>query len=104
MNEQYHKNTLKNVGGAINRHLKHIGRNIDIVRVRDFQLANKTLDGLFKSSMVAGTSRPTKHKEIISTTDLAKIHSYLKNAAKKKKKKKKTMCMCMVSAINSLCQ
>ncbi|CAC5395249.1 unnamed protein product [Mytilus coruscus] len=31
--QEYHKNSLKNVRAAINRHLKDIGRSIDIVRI-----------------------------------------------------------------------
>jgi len=37
---EYHKNTMKNVRAAINRHLKDIGRSIDIVRDSEFKPAN----------------------------------------------------------------
>ncbi|XP_062577662.1 uncharacterized protein LOC134239501 [Saccostrea cucullata] len=34
--QEYHKNSMKNVRAAINRHLKDIGREIDIVRDKEF--------------------------------------------------------------------
>jgi hypothetical protein len=36
--EEYHKNTLKSVRAAINRHLKDIGRTVDSVRDTEFKL------------------------------------------------------------------
>lgn len=77
--EVYHKNTLKNIRSALNRYLQDIGRNIDIVKDAAFKPANRTLDGMLKCMTREGISRPTKHKQVIATTDLEKIHSYLAN-------------------------
>ena len=74
---EYHKNTLKNVRGAINRHLKDIGRLFDIVKDKDFRSANNCLDGKLKHNVRQGVSRPTQHKEVISAADLSKIDGYL---------------------------
>ena len=57
----YHKNTLKNIRSAINRHLNDIGRSVDIVRDKEFKPANQTLDGMLKKMTQIGASRPTKH-------------------------------------------
>ena len=73
----YHKNTLKNIRSAINRHLNDI---IDIVRDKDFKPADQTLDGMLKKITQIGASRPTKHKEVIIPEDLSKIASYLRAA------------------------
>lgn len=42
--EEYHKHTLKNIRAALNRHLQDIGRDIDIVRDRQFKTCKKTLN------------------------------------------------------------
>lgn len=76
----YHKNTLKNIRSAINRHLQDIGRSIDIVRDKEFKSTNHTLDGMLKTMTKIGASRPTKHKDIINSQDLQKISSYLRAA------------------------
>ena len=49
--QEYHRHTLKNIRGAVNRHLQDIGRNIDIVRDKEFKLANMTMDGVLKSRL-----------------------------------------------------
>ena len=74
----YHKNTLKNIRSAINRHLNDIGRSVDIVRDKEFKPANQTLDGMLKKMTQIGASRPTKHKEVINPEDLSKIASNLR--------------------------
>lgn len=68
--EHYHKNTLKNLRSALNRHLKDLGRNIDIVRYKEFKSANHTLDGMMKVMTKAGASRATQHKSVITSDDL----------------------------------
>lgn len=70
--EHYHKNTLKNLRSALNRHLKDLGRNIDIVRYKEFKSANHTLDGMMKVMTKAGASRATQHKSVITSDDLKK--------------------------------
>ena len=76
----YHKNTMKNIRAAINRHLQDKGRNIDIIRGPAFKSANNTLDGLLKEQTRAGMSRPTQHKEIIEEEDLYKMSDYVSTA------------------------
>ena len=46
--EVYHKNTLKNLRAAINRHLQDMGHTIDIVNDKEFKRANSVLDGMLK--------------------------------------------------------
>ena len=75
--QEYHKNSMKNIRAAINRHIQDLDRDFDIVRDKGFRKANDILDGKLKSSLQKGLSRPTKHKEIITLNDLEKINSYL---------------------------
>ncbi|XP_062590519.1 uncharacterized protein LOC134252097 [Saccostrea cucullata] len=77
---EYHKNTLKNIRAALNRHLQDLGRNLDIVNASEFKVSNKILNGLLKQRMQEGLSRPTAHKEIIIDDDLKLIAIYFKNA------------------------
>ena len=77
--QEYHRHTLKNIRGAVNRHIQDIGRNIDIVRDKEFKLANKTMDGVLKSRLHQTSVRPHV-KDLISTDDLDRIDSYLRAA------------------------
>ncbi len=74
---EYHKNTLRNIRAAINRHLQDIGIDIDIVRDKAFKASNNMLDAKLKSNLAQGLSVPTTHKAIISKYDLQKISTYL---------------------------
>ncbi|XP_033730755.1 uncharacterized protein LOC117320207 [Pecten maximus] len=74
---EYHKNSMKSIRGALNRHIKDVGRDMDIVRDKDFRSANNMLDGKLKQNIVEGKSRPTQHKTIIENDDLIKIGTYL---------------------------
>lgn len=75
--QEYHKNSMKSIRAAINRHLSDIERDIDIVKDRQFKQANKLLSGMLKHNMTQGISRPTQHKEIIWHGDLRKMSTYL---------------------------
>jgi hypothetical protein len=44
----YHENTLKNVRAALNRHVKDLNRNFDIIRDSDFRTSNIILDSALK--------------------------------------------------------
>ena len=73
----YHNSTLKNIRWAINRHLNDIGRSVEIVRDKEFKQANQTLDGMLKKMTQIGSSRLTKHKEVIIQRICPKlIHIY----------------------------
>ena len=76
---EYHKNTLKNIRGAINRDLHDIGVEFDIVRDKSFKSSNNNimLDAKLRSNLEQGMSVPTMHKAIISKLDLIKISTYL---------------------------
>ncbi|KAK3089650.1 hypothetical protein FSP39_005342 [Pinctada imbricata] len=74
---EYHKNTIKGIRSALNRHLNDIGRNIDIVKDKEFKQANAALQGKLKQNMQLGLSKPTQHKAVISPADLQKISTYL---------------------------
>jgi hypothetical protein len=78
--ELYHRNTLVNIRGAINSKLANLKRNIDIVRDTEFKTANGVLDGLLKERVKEGTSKSTKHKDIIETEEMEKIATYFKDA------------------------
>ena len=75
--QEYHKNSFKSIRGGINRYIKDIDRDIDIVRDKQFRRANEILDGKLKQNLHQGLSRPTLHKDIISVSDLDKINTYL---------------------------
>ena len=62
----YHKNSLKNMRAAINRHLKGIHRDIDIVRDKPFTKVNDLLNAKLKSMTKSGMYRPTHHQKLIS--------------------------------------
>ncbi|KAK3105732.1 hypothetical protein FSP39_004479 [Pinctada imbricata] len=74
---EYHKKSFKTIRSAINRHLNDLNRDIDIVRDKAFKTANQTFDGKLKQNVAEGLSRPTKHKDVISTSDLHLINTYL---------------------------
>ena len=76
---EYHRNSLLNIRAAINRHIKDLKRDVDIVRDKPFKRANNTLDGFLKHKTATGLSAPVKHKEILSEADLVKIASHLEN-------------------------
>ena len=78
----YHKNTLKNVRAALNRHIKDLNRNFDIVHDSDFRTSNIILDSTLKMMVKTGLSRPTKHKEIIGLQNLQLINAYLNDNPK----------------------
>jgi len=80
--QTYHKNTLKNVRAALNRHIKDLNHNFDIVRDSDFRTSNIILDSTLKMMVKTGLSRPTKHIEIIGVQDLQLINTYLNNNPK----------------------
>lgn len=64
--DHYHKNTLKNLRSALNRHLQDLRRNVDIVRDKEFKSANHTLDGMIKVMTKTGALRATQHKTVIT--------------------------------------
>ncbi|XP_062585459.1 uncharacterized protein LOC134247142 [Saccostrea cucullata] len=78
--ELYHKNTLKNLRGAINRKLADLKRNIDIVKDKDFKTSNGVLHGLLKERVREGTSKSTQHKDLIEKCDMEKNSTYFKDA------------------------
>lgn len=75
---QYHKNSMKSIRAALNRHLKDVGRDdVDIVRDKEFREANSMLDGKLNQNVTEGKSRPTAHKSVVNNEDLEKISTYL---------------------------
>lgn len=75
-----HRNTtniVKNARAAINRHLKDIGRSIDIVYDTEFKSANYMLSAKFKFNLHNGLSKLTHHHPTISTPELMNITTYL---------------------------
>ena len=68
---------MKNIRSAINRHLKDLDRDLDIVRDKEFRKSNDIIDGKMKQNLSLGLSRPTKHKDAIQFNDLMKISTYL---------------------------
>jgi len=83
VSEDYHKNTMKNLRAALNRHLRVLGRAIDIVKDRDFQRANDLLNGKLKLNLKEGKSKPTQHKPIIANGDLLKIQNFVSHDSPK---------------------
>ncbi|XP_056001561.1 uncharacterized protein LOC130048610 [Ostrea edulis] len=79
-NTEYHKNTMKNIRAAINRHLADLERDMNIVKDKEFKSANDTLDGKLKHNVKCAISKPTKHKDVITPEDLIKISEYLYSA------------------------
>ena len=74
---EYNINSYKAIRSAINRHLHDLGRDLDIVRGREFKRSNAILDGKLKKNLEQGLTKPIKHKKIISKSDLEKISAYL---------------------------
>ena len=70
---EYNINSYKAIRSAINRHLHDLGRDLVIVRGKEF----KRLDGKLKKNLEQGLTKPIKHKEIISKNDMEEISAYL---------------------------
>lgn len=64
----------------INRHLADLERDMNIVKDKEFKSANDTVDGKLKHNVKCGSSKPTKHKDVITPEDLMKISEYLYSA------------------------
>ena len=45
INKEFHKNTMKRIRSALNRHLSDIGRYVDIVQDKTFKQDNGILQG-----------------------------------------------------------
>ena len=75
--QEYHKNTMKDIPGAINRHLNGFHRGIYTVRENQFAISNDFLDAKLKYMTKTGLSRPTAHKKIITNNAMQKIATYL---------------------------
>lgn len=67
----YHKSSLINIRCAINRSLTDNKREIDIIRDKQFKIANGVLDGLFKERTQLGLSQPVTHKKVLEPHDLS---------------------------------
>jgi len=76
----YNKSSFKSIRAGINRHIKNLDRDVDIVRDKHFRKSSEILDGKLKHNLQKGLSRPTKYKNIISVSDLDKINTYLFSA------------------------
>ena len=74
---EYTKNSFKSIRSAINRHFQDLGRDIDIVRGKEFRASNNILDGKHKKNIQEGLARPTKHKEVITNNEMENISTYL---------------------------
>ncbi|KAL3889755.1 hypothetical protein ACJMK2_002083 [Sinanodonta woodiana] len=78
--QEYHKNSLKNVRAAINRYLKDNGKDIDIVKDKEFKNANSMLNAKLKFNLKSGISRLTQHYQLIALDKLGKINAYLQKS------------------------
>ena len=58
---EYNINSYKAIRSGINRHLHDLGRDLVIVRGKEF----KRLDGKLKKNLEQGLTKPIKHKEVI---------------------------------------
>ena len=68
---------MKNARAALNRYFHEIGRNLDIVKDRDFQEANYMLDAKLKTNLKAGLSTPTEHTPIIPPEYMKDLFKYV---------------------------
>ena len=75
--QEYHKNSLRNIRAALNRHFHDLYLDLDIVRDKEFIYANRALDGTLKDQTKRGVARATEHKKVINSTDMEKISTYL---------------------------
>lgn len=75
----YHKNTLINLRGAINRKLADLRRNMDIVKDTDFKPSNGVLLGLLRERERARTPND-RVKDVITKSDFEKLNTYFENA------------------------
>ena len=48
---EYNKNSYKSIRLALSRHFQDLGRDIDIVRGREFRSSNTILDGKLKTNL-----------------------------------------------------
>jgi len=54
---EYSKNSYKSILADLNRQLQDLGRDIDIVRGREFRSNNSILDGKLKKNLYEGLTR-----------------------------------------------
>jgi hypothetical protein len=54
-----------------------LGRDIDIVRGKEFRVSNNILDGKLKKNLQEGLARPTKDKEVIANNEMEKMSTCL---------------------------
>lgn len=73
--DYYKSSSLINMRHGINRHLKALGRNMDVVKDTVFQESNKTLAAMMKELKRVGKGA-TEHHEPLSVTDLQKCYNY----------------------------
>jgi hypothetical protein len=59
---------MKNIRSAINRHLKDLDRDLDIVRDKEFRKSNDIIDGKMKQNLSLGLSRRQNTKMQYSST------------------------------------
>ena len=67
---EYNINSYIDIRSGIDLHNHDLGRDFDIVRGREFRRTNAILDGKLKKHFKHGLIKPTKHKEILSTSEL----------------------------------
>ena len=61
-NQEYHKNTMKGIRSALNRHLSDIGRDFDNIHDKTFKQAYGILQAKLKQNMQLGLLKPTQPK------------------------------------------
>ena len=68
--QEYNNSSFKSIKAGNNRHIKNLETDVDIVRDKHFRKSNEILDGKLRQNLQQELSRPTKHKDIISVSDL----------------------------------
>lgn len=77
----YNKRSMSNVRAALNRHLKHIDKNFDIVRDPEFRESNTLLNAKWRLLARSGLLPPVRQRESIDLDDLKLICNYVYRAS-----------------------
>jgi tyrosine-protein phosphatase YwqE len=71
---EYTKNSFKSIRSPINRHCQDLGRDIDIVRGKEFRVSNNILDGKLKKNLQEGVDATLP---ILSFCVMCKFHIFI---------------------------
>lgn len=77
--EEYRKNSYLSARGALQRHLRVVGRPFNIFTDEEFRRSNEVLNGILATRKKKGVEPNVQHKLPISEEDMTKLKAYFSN-------------------------